>query len=371
MAVEVKAGEGKVFVGQHAVTEPAQGRILKIQDERIYFNYKGGEGRGADHYISIENDNWPGLLPYSVFADVPGDNASRYPAFGGNAVVDPEMMTVTGLSPELEDKETQTEIMAVFQEYVNSHPEIGKAWEETKNSAREAGRVHFHGSELQLDYYADVVSLGKKDNKEEFLFRVVCAEDFAYGAASRVGEKCTVDLNTDEVTFSGDMAIDDMGSHIMSAVQESINQYHQEGGTKDHSVSFEYFNLPERTPLDTLQKVVEEHVPEEIPVLEEIRRYMAEMDGNYKSMYGELQSLKAQLAERSDAAEQGIVKKTVENLEKDTKSFREHLDGFKKPQGSGESERTCFRHAGLRQDLFRKARDTGHVPEDIGRPPHH
>lgn len=311
------------------MAENMKGKILRIQDGHIYFDYKGKEGEGLDHYINIDNSNWPGTLPYRVYADMPGDNSShQYPAFGGMAIVDPGTMAVTGLSPELENKDAQAEIIAVFQEYVNSHPEIGKAWEETMHSAKKLDRVHFDEEDF-LKHYVDIVSLGKKDNKEEFLFSVVCEEDFYY-STYLTGERCTVDLNTGNVEFSGNMNIDNMGNKIMHAVKKSIDQYYIEGGTKDRSISPEYFNPPQRpeNPLDTLQKIIEKNAPEEGPALEEIRKYMEEMNNNYKSMRSELQSLREQMEERSYNA--GLGKKVVESLEKNKKSFKERIDGFKK-----------------------------------------
>lgn len=197
-----------------------------------------------------------------------------------------------------------------------------------EHPVKKLDRIYFEGGALPLKHYVDIFSMGEKDNKEEFLFAVVLAEDSKREVTR--SEKCSIDLNTGEIEFPSYMDIDKLDRDIKSAVKKSIDQYYIEGSTKDRSISPEYFNPlqgPEN-PLDALQKIIEKNAPEEGPALEEIRKYMEEMNNNYKSMRSELQSLREQIEERSDNSDLG--KKTVESLEKSTKSFKERIDGFKK-----------------------------------------
>lgn len=206
--------------------------------------------------------------------------------------------------------------------------EVSEVMPAIEHPVKKLDRIYFEGGALPLKHYVDIFSMGEKDNKEEFLFAVVLAEDSKHEVTR--SEKCSIDLNTGEIEFPSYMDIDKLDRDIKSAVKKSIDQYYIEGSTKDRSISPEYFNPLQEpdNPLDTLQKIIEKNAPEEGPALEEIRKYLEEMSSNYKNMRSELQSLREQLAERSDNSDLG--KKTVENLEKSTKSFKERIDGFKK-----------------------------------------
>lgn len=82
------------------------------------------------------------------------------------------------------------------------------------------------------------------------------------------------------------------------------------------------------TPLDALMNLVENHAKEELSSLKEIKQYMEEINGQYKSMRSELQELKQQLAQMRD--DSGLGKQAVKGLEKNVNEMNEHCTGFRK-----------------------------------------
>lgn len=83
-----------------------------------------------------------------------------------------------------------------------------------------------------------------------------------------------------------------------------------------------------RNPFEALLRIVEKNAPEEADALKEIQKYMEEMETDLKSMRGEVDGLKRQLAEYPDSS--GLGSQAVKNLEKNVDGMEKHREGFLK-----------------------------------------
>ena len=102
----------------------------------------------------------------------------------------------------------------------------------------------------------------------------------------------------------------------------------QEAGSREPDKKTAGEQEKPRNPFEALLRIVEKNAPEEADALKEIQKYMEEMETDIKSMRGEVDGLKRQLAEYPDSS--GLGSQAVKNLEKNVDGMEKHREGFLK-----------------------------------------